>query len=173
MIVAGTGHRPFQKDKNTGEYISKLAFPGHKGTSRELYMRLTDLAVAWLDKNDEYRSVISGCAMGWDLALANAADYLNRELWMYVPYKGHGEKWTTFYREEHDRLIKEAYIVYAPDVEYNPRHLLQRNKDMVRDADVMLALWDGSEGGTAHCVRYAESKKVPVINLWDQWEKYK
>lgn len=37
---------------------------------------------------------------------------------------------------------------------------------MVDDADRILALWDGSSGGTANCVGYANDIKKPITNLW-------
>ena len=55
-IVAGSGHRP-----------SKLG-----GYSEQIHEKLVALAIGWLKKN-EPSCVLSGMALGWDTALAEAA----------------------------------------------------------------------------------------------------
>lgn len=171
MILAGTGHRSFQKDKKTDKWISKLEFPGHPGNSRQLYDRITALAAAWLRQHPEYKIVISGAAIGWDLALANAAVQEKRKLHMYIPFVGHGQTWKSFYKEEHNRLVKLATVVHAPNIPFSPDALLQRNKDMVDNCDHLLALWDRTPGGTMHAVQYAVSIEKDYTNLWNIWER--
>lgn len=41
-----------------------------------------------------------------------------------------------------------------------------RNKWMVDKSDIVIAVWDGSEGGTNNCVQYATENKKRIINLW-------
>jgi uncharacterized phage-like protein YoqJ len=179
MIVSATGHRPFQKDKKTGLWVSKLEYPGAPGNSVLLYNRLIDLGRAWLRKNPDVSIVISGAAMGWDLAIARATILENRELHMYIPYSGHGESWKTFYKDEHKDLVEKASKVVVPESSENViKALLQRNKDMVDNSEFLLALWDGSSGGTAHCVNYAMQKYGEKFdkkfhNLWPSWIKYR
>lgn len=178
MVINGTGHRPFQFDKKTNKWISKLEFTNDngvliKGNSRELYDRLVDLASAWLRKHHEVDIVIQGGAMGWDLALGRAALLEKREMHFYVPFKGHGQDWKTFYKEEHNDLLASAHHVHAPDVPFSVKELLKRNEDMVNGADMVLALHDGSPGGTSSCLKYAESVKKPHENLWGMWERYR
>jgi hypothetical protein len=176
--INGTGHRSFQKDKKTGLWISKLAYTNDNGefvsgNSRELFDRLVALARSWLVRNPEYTTVISGMALGWDLGLARAAILEGRKLHAYVPHRGHGQDWKTFYKAEHNELLEIADYVFAPDVEFSVSALLQRNKDMVNSSDSVLALWDGTSGGTARCIEYAESVGTPVVNLWPSWERYR
>lgn len=40
-----------------------------------------------------------------------------------------------------------------------------RNHWMVDRAHLLVAVFDGSPGGTAECVRYAEQRAVPVLRL--------
>ncbi|MFA5401743.1 MAG: hypothetical protein WC359_14930 [Dehalococcoidia bacterium] len=40
-----------------------------------------------------------------------------------------------------------------------------RNQYMVDSADLVIACWDGSSGGTANCVKYAEKAGIPWINI--------
>jgi uncharacterized phage-like protein YoqJ len=52
---------------------------------------------------------------------------------------------------------------------YHPDKLQKRNIWMVDRSTAVLALWDGSKGGTANCVKYAEKVSVPVFNVWPGW----
>jgi hypothetical protein len=36
----------------------------------------------------------------------------------------------------------------------------------------VLALWDGSHGGTSNCIAYAKVRAKPVTNVWNKWEKF-
>jgi hypothetical protein len=175
VVVNISGHRAYQKDNKTGEWFSKLEYPGAKGNSPKLFHRLVALFEAWFDAHPEVEIAISGMATGADLCFAQAA--LNKGVLVhaYVPYKGHGS-WKSIYGEIHRYVLEHAAYVYAPDVEYSVSALLQRNKDMVDASDLVLALWDGIEGkggGTAACVKYAKSVNKPVTNLWKSWIKYR
>jgi hypothetical protein len=43
---------------------------------------------------------------------------------------------------------------------------------MVDHATLIAALWDGSSGGTASCVRYFEEVGKPCVNLWPRWQAF-
>jgi uncharacterized phage-like protein YoqJ len=49
----------------------------------------------------------------------------------------------------------------------------KRNEMMVDDCNLLLTLWDGSDGGTANCLGYARRKRpdLETVNLWDSWQK--
>ncbi len=42
----------------------------------------------------------------------------------------------------------------------------KRNKWMVDNCDLLIAVWNGTSGGTANCVNYAKSinKQIIIIN---------
>lgn len=57
-----------------------------------------------------------------------------------------------------------------PLSQHEVNRLMQlRNEWMVDRATKMVALHDGSWGGTFNCLAYARKKGVPVDNLWDRW----
>ena len=63
------------------------------------------------------------------------------------------------------RLIEPDGCLYQ--VEYRPYLMQERNKIIVNNCDTLIALWDGSSGGTANCVNYAKTTgrvNVHVIN---------
>ena len=160
MVVAGTGHRP-QKLQSTWSQYEPLTLP-----------RLTLLAQSALKKSKPVL-VISGMALGWDTAIALAAINLGIPLIAAVPCLNHSFKWSQSQQDQWQYIIGKAIAVHCPDVPYSPAAMQIRNEWMCDRASIMLALWDGSSGGTANCLKYARGKGVEVKNLWASWQKHK
>lgn len=157
MIVAATGHRP----EKLGGYSTKIRYS------------LGGLATDYLARNRP-SEVISGMALGWDMAVAAAAVALDIPFVAAVPFRGQECRWPKEAQDRYRWLLSEAEeVVIITDGELFGRQvakaLQDRNEWMVDRADRMIALWDGSWGGTFNCIRYAEKKDVPVDNLWRQW----
>ena len=155
-IFAGTGHRP-----------DKLG-----GYGADVSTRLVDLARAALTK---YRpdEVVSGMALGWDTALALAAIELGIPLTAAVPFEGQERKW----RPEQQRLFqailaRASTVVVVSPGGYAVWKMQARNEWMVDRATGVLALWNGSAGGTGNCIEYAHAQQVEIVNLWATWERY-
>lgn len=153
MIVAGTGHRP-----------DKLG-----GYTHATFDRLTALARDWLQEHRPDQ-VISGMALGWDQAVADAALDLHIPLIAAVPFHGFESRWPHAAQDRLNLLLDQATEVHIVHPFPGTIGLHRRNEWMVDRADKMLALWDGSWGGTFNCIRYAEKAGVPVENLWSRWE---
>lgn len=120
-------------------------------------------------------AVVSGMALGYDMALAKAAIALNIPLIAAVPFKGQELAWKNRNTQQiyHD-LLKSAYqVVIVCPGEYAAHKLQKRNEWMVQRSHLTLALWDQSEGGTGNCVHYARDRQQGVINLWADWVSYK
>lgn len=153
ISIAATGHRP-----------QKLG-----GYSPAVYDRLFDLAFLHLGLLQPDR-VISGMALGWDTAVAEAALMLDIPLHAYIPFAGQESQWPhdsqRFYRAI---LGKAEKIVECSPPGYKMAKMQIRNMQMVDDCNLLLGLWDGSEGGTGNCVRYAQSVGRDFVNLWPEW----
>lgn len=161
MILGVTGHRP-----------KKLA-PPEIAYSRHVKERLTDLAIATL-KRKRPNKVISGMAPGWDTAMAIASLKLHIPLVAAVPFEGQDSRWSEFDRGVYDLILKlaETVVVVSPGG-YDAQKMQIRNIWIVDRSDEMVALWDGSGGGTHNCLVYAESERVPYQNLWKSWVKHR
>jgi len=154
MIIAGTGHRP-----------NKLGGYGY-----DIYELLLKTASKAID--GFATKVISGMALGWDQALAEAAINLNIPFIAAVPFRGQEGKWPPPSKRKYQKLISKAdEVVYVCDDGYAPHKMQERNKWMVDNCDSVLALWDGSAGGTSNCIIYAKSVKKKIVNLWPYWVK--
>lgn len=160
MIVAATGHRLGPK---LGGYDTK--------TRRALGA----LAVQWLHYNRPDK-VISGMALGWDQAVAGAAVTLGIPFIAAIAFEGQAGHWPEEDRIRYCRLLGLASEVVNVDLERTTQdwrgagqRLDDRNRWMVDRADKMLALWNGTLGGTYNCLAYAKKKGVEVENLWLDW----
>lgn len=161
MIIAGTGHRP-----------DKLRIGALDGYHPAVHARLVDLARAALLREAPER-VISGMALGWDTALAEAALELGIPFDAYVPFAGQESRWPEPSRRHyHDLLARAHRVEIVCPGGYSPEKMQRRNERMVDDADFLLALWDGSAGGTRNCIAYAEEVGRPYRNLWPSWARH-
>ena len=160
MIIAGTGHRP-------GKIFDY---------SPEAFTKLINLASEWLEENKPDK-VISGMAMGWDMALAQATIDKNIPLICAIPCKNQDKMWSHSIRFLYSTILLEAVtnpihdVVYVSTRDYDNKCMQKRNEWMVDNSDTVLALWDGSIGGTNNCLKYAEKKRRKIINLYESWKK--
>lgn len=153
MIIAATGHRP-----------DKLG-----GYGAHVQAKLFKLARTYLESSGATH-VISGMALGWDTAIARAALDLNLKLIAAVPFAGQASRWPQSDRATYLRLLRAAHVVhYVSEPGYDAAKMHKRNEWMVDTAQGLVALWNGSSGGTANCIRYARRKGLEPVNLWEQW----
>lgn len=157
MIICGTGHRP-----------TKLG-----GYSVKAFNDLIFFAEKWLKENKiKATGVISGMALGWDQALAIAAIRNGINLTCAIPFKGQELAWPSDSQKLFNRILdKSQEIFYVSKGSYSPSKMQIRNKWMVDRSDLVLAMWDGSSGGTANCIKYAEGKNKTVINLYNEYKE--
>lgn len=155
MVIAGTGHRP-----------PKLG--GYNASAKDA---LILLAHDWVAAYKPSR-VISGGALGWDQALAWGAHYANTPFTLALPFSGFWSKWPKDSQEELEKLVSLAdRIHYICEDGYAPWKMQERNKWMVDNCDQVLAMWDGSAGGTGNCIAYANKVNKPIINVYDTWKE--
>lgn len=153
MIIAGTGHRP-----------NKLG-----GYGAEVQQKLIDFAAAVLPQHQP-STVITGMALGWDMALAQAAVRLGIPFHAYIPFNGQELMWPESTRLYYRALMRQAqHIVVCSTGGFTKEAMQVRNVAMVDNCDELVALWNGSSGGTANCLRYAQSLHKRYTNYWPEW----
>lgn len=156
-VIAVTGHRP-----------DKLG-----GYSRAVFIELVNLAKHHLVEHQP-DEVITGMALGWDQAVAEACRQLNIPFIAAIPFKGQESMWPRESRAYYRELLscaKEVVEVSPPG--YAAWKMLRRNEWMVCRATRVLALWNGTSGGTANAVAYAHELEIPVTNLWTSYYRMK
>jgi len=151
MIVAATGHRP---DKLLG-YSSQAA---------AMLQCFARGRLIELDPDE----VIVGMALGWDMAVGYAAADLGIPFIAAIPFRGQQLKWPMDSQLAYATLIAmAARIEVVSPGGYEPWKMQTRNEWMVHKSTKVLALWNGSPGGTANCLRYAEAIGKPIHNVWN------
>lgn len=161
MIIAGTGHRP-----------DKIRIGTRDAYHPQVHSRLVDLARAVLQRKAPTR-VISGMAQGWDTTLALAAAQLGIPFDAYVPFEGQESKWPeAAQRRYRDLLSRAARVVIVCEGGYDRDKLQFRNERMVDDSELVLALWNGTPGGTRNCIDYAQTVGRRWENQWRHWLRH-
>lgn len=159
QILAATGHRP-----------NKLG-----GYSESAQSKLKHIAKTYLMMQPEILkqgiTVISGMALGWDTAWALAALELDIPVIAAIPFVGQERLWP---RESqllfHEIRKKAVEVVIVSDGGYAVEKMQIRNEWMVDHCTTLVALWDGSRGGTYNCIQYARKFKRPIVNLWEHYD---
>lgn len=163
MEIAVTGHRP-QGLCSPPPWPGTPQYRGLVKFAETTLRNCTDLNRGNTDR------IITGMALGWDQAIAQACVNLGMKFHAYVPFPGYESQWPNESQEYYKGLLTQAErIVVVTNAPYSPKLLQVRNVAMVDNASLLIALWNGSPSGTANCVKYARSQLLPVTNIWASW----
>jgi len=152
MKIALTGHRP-----NKLGYDYALISPLAKALEERL-QQIVDIY--------KPEAMISGMALGADMLWAKLAIRNGVALHAYIPFEGQENKWPLKSREQYWEVLSHASLkMYVSKPGYAAYKMQVRNIHMVNDCDLLVAVWDGSGGGTANCVGYAKSREKKIITI--------
>jgi uncharacterized phage-like protein YoqJ len=150
----------------------KIAFTGHRPNKLGGYISPNPIQqwVCWCIEDElsgrNGITVISGMALGVDQWAARIAVKLGIPFIAAVPFKGQESAWPLTSRRTYHKLLKKAaQVVIVSDGEYSAQKMQIRNEWMVDNCDVLVAVWDGTPGGTGNCVRYAEKQGKNIIRI--------
>lgn len=156
LTVGVTGHRP-----------DKLG-----GYSQEVKDRLREFAKMQLQAIQPAQ-VITGMALGWDQAVAQACVDLGYSWWAFIPFAGQERKWPaetqSYY---HDLLSKATGVKTICEGEYAPWKMIKRDEAVVQSCWILLALYNGTPGGTHKTVEFAKELRRITHNCWEPWLRY-
>jgi uncharacterized phage-like protein YoqJ len=163
--------------------VKSVCFSGHRPAKLPgRYDNLQHVGRVWLHQmmraqlmELQPKKVITGGALGidqeaFDIAWELMEKGLIEEVWMYLPCRGQESKWPSAsqvnYRARLDKAEARGWVKYIHDGPYPGAWCLQkRNVAMVDDTDAVIAIWDGSDGGTKNCRDYALSKNKKVMRI--------
>ncbi len=155
MILALTGHRP-HKLGNEYSMDGPVSQAVRKALREVLLKRKPEKA-------------ISGMALGADMMWAEEALELEIPVLAAVPFEGQERTWPpasqVIYREilDHPLVTK---VICAPGGATNAVYKLNnRNRYMVDRCGELVAVWDGSSGGTLNTLAYASEVDRPIIYI--------
>ncbi len=169
MIICGTGHRPPKLGGYTVDVFDRLVGLAEEYLSEQEALLMLDPD----NSQPELTKVISGMALGWDMALAQACVNLHVEWTAAIPFNGVQSRWPSESIKIWSDLLDQADVVhYVSEGGYAAYKMHKRNEWMVNHSDKVVALYSGDPlGGTAACLHYAKSKGKTVDNLWTQWKE--
>jgi predicted Rossmann fold nucleotide-binding protein DprA/Smf involved in DNA uptake len=144
--VGVTGHRPDKLPKRSYGWIRKWF---------EMQFRVL-----------EPKCLVSGMALGVDQLSVEVALELGIPFVAALPFGGQEAEWLAHEKRRYFELLKLASQVHtvSPGT-YARKKYFARNEWVVDHCDILLAVWNGSSGGTAHCIHYAKLRERPIIRI--------
>ena len=114
------------------------------------------------------RHFITGMARGSDTFFCEAMLELRGERFEItveaaIPYENQASRWSEGDRERYNRLVQSCDYVTCVSREYARSCALRRNRYMVDNASVLLAVYDGVAGGTKYTLEYATRRELEVV----------
>ena len=178
LDVCFTGHRP-----------NKLGgYDWNNPTNQRIYKTLKEVVICIIKDNlpkiDTF-NFITGGALGVDQMAFEIVYWLKQHkhsditinLILAMPFEKQASAWRELDKEKLRSQMNRADKVVLvdtcdgymmPDIpvgEYHVQKLQNRNEYMVDNASLVVAVWDGTKGGTANCVNYAKKQGKPVITI--------
>lgn len=149
-IVAFSGHRTY--DGHDDELLAT--------TIRDLYA-------------EGARHFRVGMAEGFDLAAGRAVvdmmlSHNDIILEACIPWPTFSAHLSAYERTTYDLILDHATVVRYSDKAYHPAIFRHRNDMLVDGADVLVAWWSGTTGGTAYTVKKAKKLGCRIINLYPE-----
>lgn len=160
--VSFTGHRPeklMPEFDEKSEYILSI-----KAKLRQLIKKAIF---------DGYSVFYCGMAKGIDIMAGEiVADFIDKgfdiKLLAVIPYYTYANSWKDEWKGRFDRLLKSASRHLYIDNEYHRDTYLRRNRYLVENSDLLIAVRKGTEhSGTTYTIDYAKKLglNIKIIEL--------
>jgi len=153
MKIAVTGHRPHKLGND------------YAGTSELIYNIKYEIEQIF----DTYipTHLITGMALGIDTVFALLAIQHEIPFTAAIPFIGQEKMWPAQSQENYRKIISHPLCekVIISEGGYTAYKMQVRNEWMVNRCDILIAVWDGTEGGTANCVKYAMTRPCSIIRI--------
>ena len=154
-----TGHRTQKMNPrdNKTDFINKL---------RELTKKEIIKAI-----ENGYTKFITGMALGFDLIAGEVVLELKKEydivLSCALPCPNQHKYWTEKDKKRFERIIENADEVQCVCDKYHGGCMQIRNRFMVDNSSLIIAYYNGSEGGTKQTINYAinQGKNIKILNI--------
>ena len=153
MIVCVTGHRPqgLPKDVSGAPTLESAV----RTAARWL---LTEHKATWL---------LSGMALGVDQWVAEEALTVpGVQVCAAIPCLQQERFWSRDAQAKYIDLLSRVHAKHFVTTEPYRKHVMQlRNQWMVDQAALVFAVFGGTPGGTANCVKYAIAARKPILRF--------
>ncbi len=155
MIMAVTGHRP---DKIYGYWEDH---PPYQRPPQQIWLR--DRICDQLRKHRPLYG-LSGMALGADWDFAECCVMLDIPFIAAVPFVGQEKRWSLPQQRRYHELLRRAYeVVVVSPGGYSRDAMIVRNHWLIEHSNTLLAIFNGSPGGTCNTVLVAAHYKRETI----------
>jgi uncharacterized phage-like protein YoqJ len=159
MILAFTGHRP-EKIGGHVDHHSASEAPGQP-LQQWISAKLRDVIT-----NARPLYCISGMALGVDQLAAQVCIDLKVPFIAAVPFVGQERVWRADAQRHYQYLLSKAHeVVIVTEGGYEQWKMAARNHWMVDHCNKLVAVWNGTTGGTAGTVLYAVRVKREIVRI--------
>lgn len=158
--ISLTGHRPNKLD---GYNLDTRFY-------KQMRQHLMQIICYYLDRYDQV-VCHSGMALGadtvWSEAIANMRFRFGSRVRFvaHVPCRNQESRWPEQSQRHYHKVLSHSDDVVIYSDHYTPSCMQDRNIGMVDAADLLLAIWDGTPGGTGNCVRAAKERNVQIHQI--------
>lgn len=151
--------------------MNSICVTGHREIDIDKIDKIKESLQYWIKNSIEkgYTNFISGFAIGVDLIFAELVikekeNNPNITLEAAIPYA----KRMNTYDKKFQELIKKADKITICNQEYTSECFFVRNRYMVDESDIVIAVWNGQKkGGTFYTINYAkkQNKTIHIIHI--------
>lgn len=136
---------------------------------KNLKMQIKNTITELIEKENATH-FISGMALGVDMICAEIVLELKKTypqitLECAIPCETQAAKWTEKYRDRYFNTIIASDKETLLQTHYTADCMMKRNKYMVDKSDIVVAVWNGSKGGTANTVNYAKQSGKTIKQI--------
>ena len=154
----------------TGHRADKLPWGGDESAPACLTLKRAIADVLASLYTDGCRHFICGMATGSDIYCGEAVVALREEhpevtLEAAIPYAGQEKRWPVLWQRRYFRLAEECDKLTVLHRAYPPDCMMDRNRYMVDASSVLVAIYNGTPGGTRNTMLYAMRQGVQIIEL--------
>lgn len=115
-----------------------------------------------------YKSFLCGMALGFDMISAETVIDLKKQHPIKIigalPCKTQDIKWAIKDRERYKNLLEKLDAIRCVYDEYiGSECMLERNRYMVNNSSLMIALFNGLPGGTKSTIDYARKQSLEIV----------
>lgn len=162
-IMSFTGHRP--NKFGTYDESSPIIIAIKAELEKAIRYCITECGTALF---------IAGGALGVDTWAAEIVlklrddEKLPVKLLLAVPCKSQELRWPKPSQARYNNMLKRAdgvKMVFEGTYEQNPKCMHDRDEWMVNSSQGLIAVWDGSPGGTGHTAEYAKKVGKPIYRI--------
>jgi len=154
-----------------GKRMRRCCFTGHRPEKlhcSEAFIRSELMKQTIAAIEDGKRTFISGMSRGVDIWAAEAVLSLRKELPTLrliaaVPYPSFEQRWSHEWQHRYYDVLAQSDLIKYICPQFSLSSYQQRNIWMVDHSSLLIAVFNGSAGGTKNTLDYARSQNVRTV----------